>query len=286
MKILLKSLSALPLWFWYGLSDLLIFPVLYYLIGYRKAIVTGNLERSFPEKSKAEIAKIRKAFYHHFSDIMVEYIKLLGISTRELNKRISFEKPEVLKQLEAQGKSFLMVGGHFGNWELHSGIALFNKQHQSNINFKGIYKVQKNKAVDDLLFESRSRHGVNLLPTDEVKNQLSDKENGVFTMIFLGDQSPSNALRAHWTTFLNQDTGILMGTERYAQIFDLAVVYVRILQPKRGHFVFDFELISTDANATEKGEISEAHHQLLEKDIRETPHRWLWTHKRWKKKKP
>ena len=77
-----------------------------------------------------------------------------------------------------------------------------------------------------------------------------------------------------------------MGTERYAQIFDLAVVYVRILQPKRGHFVFDFELISTNANETQKGEISEAHHRLLEKDIRETPHRWLWTHKRWKKKKP
>ena len=81
--LVLYPLSLLPLWFLYGLSEL-IYILLYYIIGYRKKIVINNLKNSFPEASAKEIQKITKAYYRHFSDIIVEGIKNLSISKKEL----------------------------------------------------------------------------------------------------------------------------------------------------------------------------------------------------------
>ncbi len=36
---------------------------------------------------------------------------------------------------------------------------------------------------------------------------------------------------------------------------------------------------------TAKGEITEKHTRLLEEEIRALPQYWLWTHKRWKRKR-
>jgi KDO2-lipid IV(A) lauroyltransferase len=37
---------------------------------------------------------------------------------------------------------------------------------------------------------------------------------------------------------------------------------------------------------TKYGEITEKHTQILEQDIIKKPEFWLWSHKRWKHKKP
>ena len=283
--LFLKLLSILPFGFWLLVSRMLA-PLLYYGIGYRKKVVHQNLHRSFPSKSEEEINKIAFEFYQHFCDVMVEYIKFLTISSKALKKRVQFGNTEVLQKYSTSKRDFIIVAGHYGNWEALCALPLINEIKGLEIRLKGIYKVQKNKAVDDLLFKSRSRHGLVLVPTADVKQSMQEKTSTSSAIVFLGDQSPSNALRAHWTTFLNQDTGILMGTERFAKIFDQPVVYMTITHPKRGHYKFDFSEITEQPKEHPKGGISELHHQLLEKDIIANPSKWLWTHKRWKKEKP
>ncbi|WP_315818250.1 hypothetical protein [Paraflavitalea speifideaquila] len=39
-------------------------------------------------------------------------------------------------------------------------------------------------------------------------------------------------------------------------------------------------------NNIQEGEITEAHTKRLEADIIENPETWLWTHRRWKHKRP
>ena len=60
-------LSLLPLWVHYLLSDLL-YLIVYKIFGYRKAVVKSNLATSFPEKSKDELLKIERGFYHFLGD--------------------------------------------------------------------------------------------------------------------------------------------------------------------------------------------------------------------------
>ncbi|TXC82004.1 lysophospholipid acyltransferase family protein [Luteibaculum oceani] len=285
IKVKVRAISQLPFWFWHGLSSLL-YPVVYYLIGYRKKVVFKNLRKSFPEKNEKEIKSIAKQFYKHFCDVLLESIKLITVSTRQLEKRISFKNIDVLEKYASQGRHLIIVLGHYGNWEFLLGLPLANKILKHKIRFSGLYKTQSNKAVDDLLYKSRSKHGLKLIASENAKKSLAKPKSNCEAILFLGDQSPANAKRAHWTKFLNQDTGILMGTERYSKIFDRSVVYMVIHKKSRGYYEFQFHDLIDDPLNTGKGEISELHHRALEKDIVANPAYWLWTHKRWKRKKP
>ena len=84
-----KLLSLLPFAVLYALSDVL-YPVIYYIIGYRKQVVRDNLSYSFPEKTEQERKTIEKKFYRHFCDLIFENIKFAGISVSEINKRMLY----------------------------------------------------------------------------------------------------------------------------------------------------------------------------------------------------
>ena len=102
---------------------------------------------------------------------------------------------------------------------------------------------------------------------------------------FIADQTPPPE-RAYWTTFLNQDTPVFWGTEKIAQKLGRPVVYCGIDREARGRYVMRFEDLVPDPGATPEGFISDAHTRRLEQDIRRRPAIWLWSHRRWKHKRP
>ena len=96
--------SLLPLWFLYGVSDFLYYP-LFYLIRYRRKVVRQNLLNSFPEKDIPEIIRIEKAFYSFFCDYMVETLKLYSITGKTMSKRMTFGGLEELQAAMGRDKS-------------------------------------------------------------------------------------------------------------------------------------------------------------------------------------
>ena len=54
---------------------------------------------AFPEKSSTELSTIAKAFYRHLSDILVEGLKGVTLSKKELVKRYMFLNPELSEKL-------------------------------------------------------------------------------------------------------------------------------------------------------------------------------------------
>ena len=54
LKGLVKILSRMPLNVHYFFADGLIYPLMYYVVRYRRKMVRKNLRLSFPEKSEGE----------------------------------------------------------------------------------------------------------------------------------------------------------------------------------------------------------------------------------------
>jgi len=104
-------------------------------------------------------------------------------------------------------------------------------------------------------------------------------------IIFLPDQAPSQKNSFHWVTFLNHETAFYTKVEDMAREFNLPVVFCNIARVSRGNFRIDLTLIAEHAAETQPLEITNKYIGLLEKCIRETPHNWLWSHKRWKRKR-
>ena len=273
--------SLLPYGVLYGLSNCLYY-LFYYVIGYRKEVVVRNIQNSFPEKTKAERERIIKKFYSHFSDLMLESLKVFTISRNEVDERMKFNFVEVPNGYFDQGRSIIIAGGHNNNWELFAvGVAAAVK-HKA----VAFYKPLTNVFFDGKMRQTRSKYGLSMAPTKRAKEVFEENKNILTATIFGIDQSPAHADKCYWTTFLNQDTGVHFGVEKFAKEYDLPVVYGRIRKLKRGHYCFDFINVTDQPRLTAYGEISEKVTRMLEKDIIEEPCYWLWSHKRWKHKRP
>jgi KDO2-lipid IV(A) lauroyltransferase len=73
--------------------------------------------------------------------------------------------------------------------------------------------------------------------------------------------------------------------ENVSKKYNLPVAYGSINKEKRGHFSLDISILCESPQDTEEGEITALHTRTLEKKILEQPEYWLWTHKRWKRKR-
>lgn len=280
--LFLKPLSLLPLPALYVLSDGL-YLLLYRAAGYRKAVVRDNLERSFPEKSAAEIKSIMDEFYRYFCDLLVESVKLFSLGEAELRRRCPVENTEVWEPLLAAKRPFIIFAAHFNNWEF--GAQSFQIHLPDDHPSVGIYAPLKNPFFERKMLQTRSRFGMILVSKKRIKEYTEAHVGKPFTYLMAGDQSPNPRGKSYWTTFLNQDTLIPFGTEKYAKALDMPVIYGHVKRYRRGYF--GIELFEVTMNPAEEphGAITEKNVRILEELIRREPPYWLWTHKRWKRKR-
>jgi KDO2-lipid IV(A) lauroyltransferase len=279
--ILVYPISLLPLRIIYLFTDFF-FVLIITLVPYRKKVIEGNLKRSFPEKSDSEIKKIRNQFYRHFTDLLAEGVKNLSISENELRRRLTVQNPELMTELFEKNQSVLLVSGHYNNWEwLITGQNLLFK-HQA----VGIGMPMTSAFWDKKINEQRSRFGMKILNSKNVRTAFEEMKNDVFATLILSDQSPGDARKAYWMDFLNQQTAVLFGCEQMAHQYQQAVVFFVLHKVKRGHYSMELKLITDNPSSKSWGEITEIHTKLLEKEIIRNPQFWLWSHKRWKRDVP
>lgn len=255
-----------------------IYLVIYYIIPYRKKVVTANIARSFPDKTAKEHKKLVRQFYRFLSQMFAESIHNLSISEKEIKKRMVIENPEVMDELYKNNKSVLLLSSHFNNWEfLISGQNLFFK-HQA----LGIGMPLSNKFWDKKITARRERHGMIVVNAHNYKEKLKENSHQPTATLILGDQNPSKAENAYWTTFLNQETGFFFGAEIMANQLDYAVVHASISRKKRGFYSINLDVITEQPRQEEYGFVTQTYIDFLEKSIQENPPYWLWSHKRWK----
>jgi KDO2-lipid IV(A) lauroyltransferase len=278
--IIIIPISKLNNFFLYLVSDIL-FLIIGKLLKYRKPLITKNLEKSFPKKNKNEIKNIRKYFYKHFSDLIVESLKGFTISEKRINKKIKLKNPELLNEMAQKKQNIVLIGGHYNNWEMSAQKMPLDCEHE----LFAIYKPLSNKFFDKKMKDSREKFGLRMIPMKETKRYFHTENEKPRGIIFGSDQSPSNTKNAHWIKFLHQDSGFLFGAEKYAKEFNWPVVFVSIQKINRGSYEVSFELITDQPKKEPKGKIIEDFAKLLESDINRNPPYWLWTHNRWKKSK-
>jgi len=275
---ILWLISILPFRLLYGLSDVL-YIFLFKIFGYRKSTVKENLRLVFPDKSEKEIATITSQFYHHLCDMILEAIKSMTISEKELKKRYKFTNIELINNLEEKQRSIILMCGHYGSWEW---IFIMQKY----INYKGyaIYKRLANKYFDKLVKRIRAKFDTHLITTKETFNILSEcKKRGELTINgFASDQSPKATKAFHWNDFMGIKVPMYTGAETLAKKLDMAVVFFGVKRIKRGYYETTFKTITENPNDYKDYEITDMFFKLVEEQILEAPQYYLWTHKRWK----
>lgn len=268
----------MPFWLLYVLSDILYY-ILYYIVGYRKKVVRGNLQTAYgATHTPAQIKTFEKEFYSHLCDILLEGIKGIVTPRAELEKRYKVVNPDLYDTYYERGQSAIFTSSHTSNWEWGISTLCHYLKHEIFI----IYKELKNPRINHYL-----RHRVN----DSVMCGMKDTSKGfkaqiaknVPTLFILAaDQNPANRQQAHWVNFFGKETAAIHGIAKYAQYYNFPVFYFGTKRVKRGYYETTLDILIEDPSKFTPEEITQIYMSKVEEHIRQDPSQWLWSHKRWK----
>lgn len=280
---ILYLISLMPLRLLYVISDVLSF-FGHKIVKYRLDVVRSNLLNAFPGTDLSFIKKAERGFYKHFVDVLAESVKLRTISLISLKKRFVFtdESLCLINSLYAKKQSFILALGHQGNWEWGGVAFAMLKKHLCI----GVYRPLRNRVFDRFVFNTRERTGILLTPMKKLTRQVVASKNDVVAISLITDQTPAKT-NAFWLSFMQQETPFYKGTEKLALKFKLPVVWASMEKPSRGKYICQLRIIADPLkNDYQEGDITRVVVDTLEKDIKNHPDTWLWSHRRWKHKRP
>lgn len=275
---LIYLIASLPFGIMYAVSDF--FYWVLRLSGYRKKVILTNLRNSFPEKTEAEIQILFRDFCHHLCDIVFETLKTLTMTEKEARARCVFHKAAWLDQLFAEQKSVIVLLGHYGNWEWAGPSFTLNNDCQLVV----IYRPLSNVYFEKMMYRMRTKFGTRIAPAAATLREMVANRGKKTATALIADQSAFGD--GYWTTFLNQETAVYNGPEKLARKFNYPVVYMHVSKPRRGYYEVRPELLFSRPVDTAEGEILETFTRKLEEEIIARPSLWLWSHRRWKYKRP
>jgi KDO2-lipid IV(A) lauroyltransferase len=273
----LYLVSLLPFWFLYLISDVL-FIILYHITRYRRKVVQENLRNSFPEKSDNERKLIERKYYKYMADLMMETIKSVSISAKDVQRRMKAINPELMDHYFKQGKSILAAAGHYCNWEM----ACLSFGFLTNNRRVVVYKPQSNEVFTDFFNKTRSRFGATLISMRQTLRKMIEYKNELTFTVLASDQTPTREEAKYFINFLNQPTAVFLGIEKLTKVMDCVVIFYKIDLVKRGYYTYTFVPLVEEPKLTKPHEITEIHVKYLESLIKDKPEYWLWSHRRWK----
>ena len=291
---LMVTLSKLPLRFHYFMADILAW-LLRKVLRYRYSTVMINLSRSFPTKKYKEIDRIAKDFYKHMGEIFAEAIWFGGSSYKRLYDSgiVTVMNPEELNELFLSTPSMTVLSTHCGNWELMGGFIGYRTLSGEKVaiceeDIRVVYKKLSSPVSDEVFKRNRvaplERVGTSceIESMNILRHAVSNRDKRL-VYIYPTDQAPYwKAAKHPIGEFMHQQTNVMLGSVGAACKMSHSVMYMKMRRVERGRYEMTLIPICRNASEMTPEQIMRKYYDLLEQEINETPHNWLWTHKRWK----
>lgn len=272
-----RALSSLPLPVWYALASLLAW-LGEHVTPYRRKVVNTQLRQCFPDLDDAAITRIRRGFYRNFADVMVETVKALTITPRQLRSRVTLLGADAVRAHIVTGRPVVIVTSHNCNWEW----TLLILSLELGVPLDAAYKPMHDAWADRLLLAMRSRFGANMIPAKRLTMHVRRRRDEPRVIAMVADQDPVSSARRHFTTFFGRETAFYLGTEAIARIAGAPVFFVAVRRTGRGRYEVALEpLVGHDEPLPDGGWI-ERYARRVEAQIRAHPSDWLWSYRRWK----
>ena len=250
--------------------------IAYRLLGLRREVIRGNLERSFPGWSAEQLRTVEREFVRRQGEFVAELLYTPRVDAGEMRARVGISNPELLAG-GAPGRPVILVGAHHCNseWATQRMSLEFGER------LVGLYKPIRNPRVDAWFRRVRARFGSRLVPAKSVLKELA-RSRDVAAIGLIADQAPTTSPEKHWTQFLGQDTAFYMGPELLGRALRGQVLLGRMRRLARGRYELAFEALNAPGERLPHGEVTDRYARALEAWIRDDPAGWWWAHKRWK----
>ncbi len=248
----------------------------------RRKVVMANLTRAFPELEEKQKINIGLKAYQNFAKFVIEYIRIPIEKKEKILEKCRFEGLEHIDAALERGKGAVVVGGHFGNFELMGSAVPMNGYPTSFLVGR-----QHNARIDNMINANRALAGVDIIHMGvAVRGALKAlKANKV--LVFLSDQDARTD--GVFVNFFNTPASTPQGAAVFASKTGAALIFgtaVRIAGTDRHRIIYQPCQIDGLKGASSENirKITQDYTALLESWIRKFPELYFWMHRRWKTK--
>jgi KDO2-lipid IV(A) lauroyltransferase len=238
-----------------------------------------NLARAMPEKTEAERRVILNAMWDNIGRTTAEYPHLGALMND--TARVEVVDPDGwADRLRDDGIGALLVGMHFGNWELTTvpGFRRGLKQHH-------FYRAPNNPFVDALLQELRKpmqQEGYLAKGAQGARQAAILLKKGAHIGM-LADQKQGEGIPA---PFFGRDAMTTTAPAALARRLDVPIAAARVVRLGGVKFRIYAEVVEVARTADREADVIVTTRQInamFERWVRENPEQWFWVHRRWPK---
>lgn len=238
-----------------------------------------NLRKALPDLSEPEMARVLEGMWDNFGRMLGEYLHLDAFArmAETGHEAIVFEGLENLEQvIKSHGKAIL-IGGHFGNWEVS---VLLNRR--VDVDYKVVYHAIHEPYVDRLVLRCRSKINPNLVDSKKGSKAIVAALKGNAFIGLLVDQKPRHG---PFVPFFGDGAKTTTTPAKLALRYRVPIVPVRVARREGPSFkITIYPPLATEGLADDDAgvtRITGAINDMLEGWIREDPAQWHWVHRRW-----
>jgi Kdo2-lipid IVA lauroyltransferase/acyltransferase len=279
-RLLLRLLALMPLKLLHALAVPLGW--LAWKLPWRKhAVIDLNLAHCFPQIDDSERRTLHRQHLVEMMRLALESGAVWYWSRRRLFRHVvSVEGWEAVEERMARGKGVLMVGAHFGNWEV---LPLFVS---ARIPFVALYKAPKRADLDAAVTASRSRFGAQLIASGSpaMRQMLAALRRGE-AIGLLADQQPKQG-EGVFAPFFGVPASTMTLVNRLARKTGTPVVFAHAERIIGRGWAIRFEPADEAIAAEIPLDGIAPMHQWLETVIRRQPAQYLWSYKRFSVRPP
>jgi len=242
--------------------------------------IRRNLKIAFPENDDAENDRLVRAMWGNIGSVLTEYPHLGRICKPGPGQRLDCViegDPAVFRNT---GKPAVFVTAHLANWELAAGAVV-----QQGVPLSVVYTRMQNPWMDRLLYRARLALGCGLVERDNAARELLRCLKKGTSVGLLVDQrvDAGEPVPFFGREMLTSTTPALLALR-----FDCELIPIQIQRLRGARFRIIFhEPVTADnesaGNAEKILQITEKINKLFESWIRERPHEWMCTKRRWPK---
>ncbi len=248
----------------------------------RREIIYDNLDIAFKKNiNQKEKKKIAIHAYMNLIDTTFGIMKREHMDIDEVIKSISFENAGIVEKYQREGKKFMFVSGHYGNWELLAP-AIAQRFSQT---FVVVGRKLDSDVMDKVLKKSRQKFNVELVyKNGAVKGCINAVKKGKIVGI-LTDQATQKSQSIDVTFFGHKTTHTPIASI-LSRKFEMDMIPIYISTDDFRHYKIKvYEPIAykkTEKQEEDLAILTQKQAEIMESVIRENPKQWFWMHRRWK----
>ncbi|BDU76561.1 lysophospholipid acyltransferase family protein [Mesoterricola sediminis] len=244
-----------------------------------RRVVRENIRATDLGLSEAEVRALSRDCFAHFGALFLSGIRLFNMPEEELERRVRIRGLEHYDAARATGKGFIVLTGHYGNWEALA-LALSAKGRHISV----IGRALPNPLLDAKLRAYRGRFGNEvILKAGAYRGAIQALRRGK-GIGFLLDQDALGM--GVFVRFLGRWASTFSSAGLLAVKFDLPVVQLRSWPEPDGTITVSveppFRVPLTGDAERDAWTATQMMASRLDAEIRRDPRWWFWMHRRFK----